>query len=115
MSKKTVLYSYKLLDNQAVSANTTSNTTSVAQLDKASIDLRWSASTLAATVEVQAKNGPSGDWRAIDMGSTITISGASGSHELIFNELPFTDLRLYVAYSSGSGTVDAVITAKSGG
>lgn len=115
MARKHLIYSYQLFDAQSVSSDSTSNSTTVAQLDQASIDLNWSASTLAATVEVQVKNGDNADWRALDFGSPISISGASGAHEIVFNQMPFTDLRLFVDVTSGSGTVDAVITAKTVG
>jgi hypothetical protein len=104
-----------MFDNQIVSTTQNSPSTNVQQLDQASIDLRWSASTLVANVVVQAKNGQYADWRDIDFGSPITISGSSGAHEVLFLAMPFTDLRLRVVVVSGSGTVDAVITAKTVG
>jgi hypothetical protein len=102
-----------MLDSAVVSASTNSQSSAVDQLDKASIDLRWSASTLVATASVQVKNGDHADWRDLDFGSTITISGASGAHELLLNEMPFTDLRLALTVTSGSGTVSAILTSKS--
>lgn len=115
MSRKSLIHSYKFFDSQAVSADATSSSTTVDQLDYCSIDFSWSASTLAATLYVQVKNGSKGNWRSLDFGSTISISGTSGSHEIQINSLPFTDLRLFVDHSSGSGTVNAVITSKSMG
>lgn len=115
MARKNVIYSYPLFNRQVINATSTSPATNVQQLDQASIDLSWSSSTLVATVTVQAKNGQYADWRTIDFGSSITISGSSGSHEILFLAMPFTDLRLVVTVTSGSGTVNAVITAKSVG
>jgi hypothetical protein len=114
LARKAIL-STKMFDAESVSANTESKAIHVELTDLASINLTWSASSLVATAEVQAKNGKDEDWRALDMGGAISISGASGSHELVFNELPFTELRLALDVSSGSGTVDAAITTKSKG
>jgi hypothetical protein len=104
-----------MLSNQIVSSTINSVETNVQQLDQASIDFRWSASSLVATLKVQVKNGKNANWRDVDFGSPINISGSSGSHEVIFLAMPFTDLRLRVEVTSGSGTLDAVITAKTVG
>lgn len=115
MARKNIIYSFKMFDSQVVNADATSPSTSVAQLDNASIDLSWSASTLSATVEVQVRNGENANWRSLDFGSTISISGSSGAHELVLLTMPFTDLRLFIDVASGSGTVNAVITSKTVG
>lgn len=117
MSRKHLIYSYNLLQDQVqpISADRTSNETNVAQSDYGSILLSWSGGPITATVEVQAKNGERGDWYTIDMGTAITMSGASGSHHLIFNQFHFTTLRLQFDVTSGSATISAVITTKSEG
>jgi hypothetical protein len=115
MARKNLIYSYKLFDNKVVTSNTMSSSTNVAQLDNASIDLRWNASTLVATVEVQAKNGVNSNWRTLDFGSPITITGSSGAHEILLLIMPFTDIRLVITVTSGSGNVDAVLTSKTVG
>lgn len=113
MARKQLIYSYQFFNNQVVAADTTSAVTSVAQLDNASIDFRWAGSTLTANLEVQVRNGDNADWRTVDFGDPIAITGAAGAHDIIFTCLPFTDLRLFVDVTSGSATLDAVITAKS--
>ena len=115
MARKHVIASFKLFDDEAVSADIQSTTVKTDLTDLASIELNWSASTLAANVEVQAKNGKNGAWRALALGSVPTISGASGSHDIILTELPFTELRVALTSVTGSGTVNAVITSKSKG
>jgi hypothetical protein len=116
MARKTLIYSYQFFNNSVLSATTSSAQTDVSMLDKASIDLRWSASTLVATVTVEAQNGDNAEgFRALDFGSPILISGASGQHDIILTELPFTYLRLTITRTSGSGTIDAVITSKAVG
>ncbi len=115
MARKNLIYSYKFFDNQVVSADATSAVSSVAQLDVASIHLTWESSTLVATVKVQVRNGEKDEFRDLSFSSAISISGASGEHDIVLLAMPFTDLRLFIDVTSGSGTVDAVLTSKSTG
>lgn len=115
MARKNLIYSYPFFNSQTVSTTTTSNSSKVDQLDYGSIALQWSASTLVAAATIEVKNGDNGDWRTLDFGSPITISSSSGSHEIDFLQMPFTDMRMKVTVTSGSGTVDAVFTAKNTG
>lgn len=112
MGRKNVVKSYKMIDQGDISGNVTSEVTNVTNLDKASIRVDWSGTSPVGTLEVQARNGEKESFFAIDMGSTINITGNSGDHQLIFNELPFTDIRLVYTSTSGTGNIDAVITAK---
>lgn len=114
MARKHVL-STKMFDEEVVSSNANSKVINVGQTDLAAIDLAWSASTLVATVTLEARTEKNGVWRAVDIGGTPSISGSSGDHQIVLNEMPFLELRLAVAFTSGSGTLDASITTKSKG
>lgn len=116
MSRKQILPPFKMYNAVSLGATVTSTITSVAGMDKASIYFEWSAGTSpVGTLTVHARNGADGTWRELNMGSTISISGASGAHDLVFNELPFTDIKLVYTRSSGTGTVTATIAAKTVG
>ena len=115
MGRKNVVKSYKLYDSADITTSPTSKETSVINQDKASIDLSWSGTSPVAVVTVEARNGENETYRTIDFGNPINISGNTGNHRLMFNELPFTDIRIQIAFSSGTGTVDAVITSKTVG
>lgn len=112
MGRKNVLPSYKMASAADMSADITTSATSVLNLDKASIHIAWSGTAPVGIVIVQARNGENDPWYALDMGGTIAISGASGSHQLVFNELPFTDIRLMYDRTSGSGALNATLTMK---
>jgi hypothetical protein len=113
LARKNVLKPYKMIDGGDLSSNITSSTTSVINLDKASISISWSGSSPVGTIEVEARNGEADPWTALDFGgSTISISGNSGSHRILLNETPFTDVRVSYTATSGTGTIDAIITAK---
>ena len=111
MARKNVLPAFLMFDAADLSDNATSHVVNVQNMDKASIHLSWAGSSPVGTVAVQARNGSTDGWYNLDMGGTISISGA-GDHQLIFNELPFTDIRLIYSRSSGSGSMDASITLK---
>ena len=104
-----------MFDSEVVSSATTSKEINVGQTDLAAIDVVWSASSLVADVKVEAQTGDDSAWREVDISGTPAISGASGDHQIIFNELPFTKIRLSVGVTSGSGTITATISTKSKG
>lgn len=101
----------------SISSDYTSEVLNLAQTDKASFHLQWENSTLVATVLVQVRNGndETDNWRTIDITPSIDISGASGEHEIILIELPFTSLRFFIDVASGSGDVGCSFSSKSVG
>ena len=120
MSRKNVLKTYKIWDSADLSGNLTSGNTSVINLDNASIYVSWSGTAPSGEIVVQGTNddpdkNASPTWKDLDFGSTITVSGASGNHDLILNSLPFNSLRLKYNRTSGSGSIIATITAKTQG
>lgn len=111
MARKNVL-SYAMLDDANLASNITSSSTNVINLDKASIHISWAGSSPVGTFTVEARNSEKDAWYTLDFGAAITVSGASGDHQLIFNDLPFYEIRLQYVATSGAGTVDAILTAK---
>lgn len=115
MSRKHVI-SKKFIDSLTVNSNQTSEILNVAQTDKASIHLTWSGgSSPDIDVLVQVKNGEADSFRSLDFGAVISITGASGEHEIILNEMPFTNIQLVLNHNSGSAVVSASFTFKSVG
>lgn len=106
-----------MLDGVSLDASRTSEPTSCVNLDSGNIYVEWSGgSTPVGEVTVEARNGETGTWFEVDMGGTISVSGASGSHHLIFNAFPGTDIRIKYTRSSGTATAfTATITAKTEG
>lgn len=115
MSRKAAIYSYKFFDDEEITATTASEHSSTLQMDHASIALTWADSDLQAVVEVQVRNGEHEAWRTLNFGADIEIPSdeASGSHEIEFVSMPWTDMRLNIVRASGSATIRAVLTAKS--
>lgn len=113
MARKNVVKAYSMIEAGDLSGSITSAVTNVINMDKASIHLSWTGSSPVGVFTVQVRNGENDSWYNLTMGGgAINISGNSGDHQLMFNELPFTDIRLVYAATSGTGTVDAIITMK---
>lgn len=108
-----------MLDAIDLTSTQTSESTHVLNLDRASVHIDWSGSDAVGEVQFEAKkqvkdkSQVDSDWQTLDFGSTISISGASGTHQIIFDSLDFTHLRVKFVYTSGtSGSLNAVLTAK---
>lgn len=108
-----------MLENGDMTLTLTSKETSVKNLDNASIRLEWDiAGTPVGEVVIQAlqekdnTNVEEADWFDLDFGSTITIDNTQTDHQLILTQLPFDKIRLRYTPTSGSGTLNAKITAK---
>jgi hypothetical protein len=115
LGRKNIVYGYQLFDAVSLGASQTSAEVEVSQTDYGSIYLSWTGTSPVGTITVQAKNGADGTYRSLDFGSSISISGSSGNHDLILSELPFTHLKLVYTRSSGTGSMTANLTLKSGG
>ena len=119
MARKNVIASHKMLDSIDLTSNQDSDPTNVTNLDRASVHVDWSGSDAVGEIQFEAKkqdknkSTPDSDWQTIDFGSAISITGASGNHQIIFDALDFTHLRVKFVYTSGTtGSLNAVITAK---
>jgi len=115
MSRKNVLISKLIEDFSDLSANATSQTINVQNLDNCSIHLDFSG-TPTGTIVVQARNGAQDAWYDLALGGgAITLAGAAGSHQILLQILPFTDIQLVYTRTSGTGAMEARITAKTVG
>jgi len=115
MSRKHVLYGFKIFDAVSLASTQTSVEVEVGQADYGSIFLEWTGTAPIGVVTVQAKNGDKGTYRDLDFSSSISVSGSSGSHDIILNDIPFTHLKLIYTRTSGTGSATASITTKSSG
>lgn len=115
MSRRAVISKLFVSEN-ALNTSLQSEVLNVRQTDGGSIHLVWAnGSSADFTVTVEARNGEADQdsFRTLDFGSPIQISGASGSHEIIFNSLPFAEMRLVLTRTAGSADIDATFTFKS--
>lgn len=108
---KRVIQPYHVFNNTSIVTSPTSEESDVTNLDYARYDITWGGSSPVATLEVQYLADGETAWQTLNVG-TISISGTSGSHEVILTLLPFKKLRLRVNYTSGTGVIHAILTAK---
>ena len=117
MARKNVVQSYTLLENQSVSADITSNDTSIINLDQVSIRVKWDGS-LEGEVKIEAlqrkskESTDSSEWFELDFGNVILIDATDTNHQIVFQQTPFTDFRIKFVHSAGSGNLEAKITGK---
>lgn len=112
MSRKNVVKGFQPFDAVSMAVNQTSPEINVINLDKASIFIEWNGSSPVGAIVLQAKNAADGQWLTVDLGAPVAISGNTGSHQIILNELPFYAIRLHYVATSGSGALDATVAAK---
>lgn len=122
MARKNIIASHKMLDSVSLTSNSESSITNVINLDRASVSIQWSGSDSVGEVEFHArkkekeKSTADTQWYTLDFGSSIAITGASGSHEVIFDSLDFCELKaVYTTASGTTGSLTAVISAKTVG
>lgn len=111
MGRKNILYSFAMLSDADASTSQTSEIVKVATLDQASIRLSWTG-TPVGVASVEAQNGDNEPWYELDFGAPLTVDAIETNHQIVFNSMPFTAIRLQYASTSGAGTIDAVISAK---
>jgi hypothetical protein len=92
-------------------ASTTSNITTVTNLDNLGLVCSWSGTSPVGAIAIQASNDSS-TWVALDFGSTIAISGNTGSHLINIKNIPYCYVRAVYTKTSGIGTLGLSITAK---
>jgi hypothetical protein len=117
MARKNVIHAFQMINSGDASADITSNPTSVVNLDVASIFISWTG-TPVGEITVQAQQRKSNedlteaDWFDIDLGATVTVDNTESEHQILFKQVPFTDIRVKYTSTSGTGTLNAVITSK---
>lgn len=121
MARKNVVSAFSMITDGDLSADITSLPTDVKNLDKASIRLAWDVAgspvgvvTIEALQEKDntAESEDEANWFTLEFGSIINIDNTETDHQILFNELPFDKIRLKYTATSGSGTLNAKITAK---
>lgn len=110
MSRKSIL-SLVLFSAGDMSGNLTSSSISTKFLDNIGLLVEWTGSAPVGALTVEVQNGQSG-WSALDFGSVITVSGASGNLNININETPFEALRVKYTRTSGTGALTVTLAAK---
>lgn len=115
MGRKNTVSNYLMFGSSgcdmSVAGTQTSNITEIINMDNVAIVASWTGSSPVGTLLVQVSNDQV-VWQNLDFGSAISISGNSGSHDLIMNQLPHTYIRAAYVKTSGTGTLACSISIK---
>lgn len=130
MSNRPFIKPTPVITNASMSANITSLVTLLPQLTRGSFQVRWaSGSTPIGTITLQGSDDYSldssgvvsnaGTWTGMDVSvsgvtvTTVPVTGNSGSIIIEF-QTGVNALRIFYTRSSGTATMNAIITAKVG-
>lgn len=111
---------HKMFEEIDISTNQTSNRTITQGVDVAMIIVTWTGATPVGEIIVEISNSCETDftkgdevWEEISFGSTIAISGASGSHQINFTQISFRAIRIKYLATSGTGNLTAHLNSVS--
>jgi hypothetical protein len=120
-STKKLITPFRLFDSVDISASQLSAEVVCSNQDTGIAFISWSGTSPVGVVTFEflevdydrnATNAPV--WQTVDLGSTMSVSGASGSHTVVFNALPFFKLRARYTRTSGTGNLSVTFAAKEG-
>lgn len=117
MGRKNVVLPFKLFDavNMATATHT-SVVTDTLYLDNIGLFVNWSGGTADGELIVEVSNdkdaSPS-NWTTLDFGNPISLTGASGSHIVNINQVPFAKMRIrYVEDGTATGNLTVTLVSK---
>ena len=119
---KKVIDPFKIIDAGSMAGNVSSTATNVRNMDMVTFFVEWTGSAPVGTlsfqyVEKESINPALETWKTIDFGTngtTIPVSGNSGSHTVIFTVLPFVKMKVVYTATSGTGSLTITIVGKEG-
>ena len=113
---------YPVIVNGSMAGNITSAVTIVQKLSMISYDVSWSGTAPVGTLSVQVSNTYSlnpdgsvnntGNWTTLTLSATANVSGATGNGFLDVDATGAYAMRLVYTRTSGTGTMNATISAK---
>lgn len=121
-STRSALLPFYVLDVTALAANQTSAITNVSSSDVVQYDIEWAnGSSFDATIEVDVLSSfedttveSAWKWTTLSFGGSVpTMTGVSGSHNIILTANPFAKIRARVVHNAG--TADVKISIKGNG
>lgn len=120
-STKKLISPFRLFDSVDISSTQTSAEVVCSNQDSGIAYISWTGSSPVGVVtfeflEVDQDRNATKEpiWQTVDLGGTMSVSGSSGSHTVVFNVLPFFKLRAKYTRTSGSGNLSITFSAKEG-
>ena len=101
-----------------MSANITTETTNVLNVDNIGIVASWNGTSPVGTLFVDVSNdegtSPT-NWATLDFGVSIAIANNTDSGVININQVPFVWLRVRYVRTSGTGTLTLALSMKRNG
>jgi hypothetical protein len=114
-----VLKPYSVFNNVVADTTQYSDITDTSGLLQLEYDIFWNTgSSFSGTITVEVLQvRPSDDpatwtWQTLDLGSTVSTSGTSGIHNIVFTVVPMNAIRLKFTSITGSALLTATIKGK---
>lgn len=118
MGRKDVLINYPMFGLGVsghlvdISTSRTGSSITVNYLDNIGVVANWAGdSVLSGTILIQGSNDNS-VWSTLDFGSSISIAGVSGNHNINMNQFSFSYVRSRYVATTGIGAMTLDMTIK---
>lgn len=96
----------------SMATSQTSDITTIERMDNIEILVSWTGTSPVGTLTVQ-RSPDQVTWYPLDFGSSIPISGNTGTHEIYINQLATPYIECVYTAVSGTGIITASISTKS--
>jgi len=115
MSRKQLLRPFKTVDAQSVATSFASEESVTHLCDLIQYDIIWAGAGISGNIAIEYSNDDGDTWIPLEFSGNlyIPISGTNGKETILITQQCFNWVRLTYTASSGTGTMDAFITAKS--
>jgi hypothetical protein len=119
MARKNVLQPYKLIVNGNMGATNHSAPVKVLYTDNIGIEVAFTGTPSGVfTIEgavIEEQDIALATWVDFGITPTMTASGSASSFLISLNEVPYSHIRITYTRTSGTGSLNVTITAKSVG
>lgn len=122
MSSRPQAAPFSVITNGSMAGNITSTPTIIQKLSMIGYDISWTGTAPVGVMSVQVSNTFSenadgtvknaGNWTTLTLSTTPAVSGATGSGFIDVDATGAYAIRLVYTRTSGTGILNAVITAK---
>lgn len=115
MSRKNITKPFKLFDSVNIASTQTSPSVNVENLDQGSIKIHWSSSSVNGELFIEARNGDKDNWEVLDFDEQMLVTVDNDYHIIVFNSMPFKEMRLKYVPVAGTGSMTATLLFKTVG
>jgi len=122
MASRPLLKPFQVITNGDMSGNIISAVTVIDNISMVSYDISWAGSSPVGTMSIQVSNTYTqnangtvrnpGNWTTLTLSAPTPVSGNSGNGGIDVDATAFNAIRLVYNHVSGTGSLQAVISAK---